>query len=55
MEKIKTDTHEFVIAVDNKNTDDMCRVISEYTNFGYKKVQEFEHEGNLVLIYAKKI
>ena len=55
MDIIKTDTHEFLVAVDNKNTGDMRRVISEYTNFGYKKVQEFEYEGNLVLIYAKKI
>ena len=55
MEQFKTDTHEFVVSIDNKNTKDMKHVMNEYISFGYKIVKEFEYEGNTVLIYAKKI
>lgn len=54
MKEFETDTHKFVVAIDNKNIDDMRVVMSENGKYGYKKVIDFEHEGNLILIYAKK-
>lgn len=37
METFKTNTHQFVISVDNKNINDMKHVMNEYINMGYKK------------------
>lgn len=55
MEEFKTDTHEFKVLFDNKDIDDLKRVASEFISFGYKLVKEVEHEGNTILIYAKKL
>lgn len=55
MEQFTTDTHEFVISVDNKDIDSMKHVMNEYLKYGYEKIKEIEYEGNIILIYAKKV
>lgn len=54
LETFETSTHRFVISIDNKDVDDMKHVMNEHLGMGYTKIQEIEHEGNNILIYAKK-
>lgn len=54
METFETSTHRFVISIGNKDVADMKHVMNEYLSMGYTKIQEMEHEGDTILIYAKK-
>ena len=54
MDTFETNTHRFVVAIDNKDTKDMKYVMNEYISMGYSKINEMEYKGNVILIYAKE-
>lgn len=56
METFKSNTHEYVIFVDNKEVDDMREVFSSFCiDNNYAKVAELTHKDDTILIAARKI
>ena len=54
MTKISTTSYDFLIAIDDKNINDMKRAMNEFADYGYEKVECRDYNGNTVVIYARK-
>ena len=55
METFKSENHEYVVFTGNKNVNDMKSVFTSYCReYNYVKVAELAHDGDTILIGAKK-
>lgn len=56
METFKSENHEYVVFTGNKDVDDMKSVFTSYCrDCNYVKVAELTHDGDIILIGARKI
>lgn len=56
METFKSENYEYVVFTDNKDVEDMKSVFTSHCrDFNYVKVAELTHDGDTILIGARKI